>query len=174
MKRILIAIMSIVLVAGLTGGAFAYFSATEEDAANTYTAGTLTMEVNTGDAWTIDIGPMAPGTATTPVEIPIENTGNLTGDLYMKITPASTSGISTLITVNCEVDSAAVTDINGVLLSAQPSTYKLASADMAGSDIVTLSLGGLLDGEGTDNSYQGLAATFTVSLYLAQDGQTPS
>lgn len=50
MKKILISLMTVAVVAGLVGGgAFAYFNDTETSKGNTFTAGTLDLKVNGGD-----------------------------------------------------------------------------------------------------------------------------
>jgi predicted ribosomally synthesized peptide with SipW-like signal peptide len=48
-KKILFTVMAVVLCIGLVGGAFAYFSDTEESTGNTFTAGTLDLKLNDGD-----------------------------------------------------------------------------------------------------------------------------
>ena len=87
MKRILIAIMSIVLVAGLTGGAFAYFSDTETTNSSTFAAGTLDLDYAGGD----DLGTAyfaltnkAPGESGNASQT-IKNSGSLPGELDITI-----------------------------------------------------------------------------------------
>jgi len=49
-KKILISVMTVAVVAGLIGGgAFAYFNDTETSTGNTFSAGTLDLKVNGGD-----------------------------------------------------------------------------------------------------------------------------
>ena len=210
MKRILISLMSIALVGALVGGGiYAYFSDTETSTGNTFTAGTLDLEVDNENPWTstaVTASNMEPGVATIPVDISCENIGTLTGDLYMRITGVTDTGgtetyacgapisgnvtsepecaaeialgnrvdaISAQITLSCEVDASPVGGLNGVLLSAVPGTWTLIQDDLAGSGgTITLSIGGTL-GIGATNEYQGDVSTFTIELYLAQDGQTP-
>jgi spore coat-associated protein N len=99
-KKILFSIMAIALVGGLVGsGVFAYFSDTESSTGNTFTAGTLDLEVDSENPWTstpVNVTCMEPGAAAQPVDITCENVGCLTGDLYMKITNvADTGGVET-------------------------------------------------------------------------------
>lgn len=59
MKKILISVISLALVVGLLGaGAFAWFSDTEVSEANTFTAGTLTMEIKDSDEGWFDGKPV--------------------------------------------------------------------------------------------------------------------
>jgi predicted ribosomally synthesized peptide with SipW-like signal peptide len=208
MKRILVSLMTMALIGALvTGGIYAYFSDTETSTGNTFTAGTLDLEVNDENPWTstgVTVANMEPGVAATPVDISCENVGTLTGDLYLRITSVTDTGgtinepecyaeggtwtspsgpctgntavddISTLITLSCQVDGSPVAGLNGVLLSAVPGTWTLIQDDLAGSGgTITLSIGGTLS-SGAANEYQGDVSTFTIELYLAQDGQTPS
>jgi spore coat-associated protein N len=206
MKSILISFMTMALVGALIGGGiYAYFSDTESSAGNICTAGTLDLQVDGENPWTstaLTISDMEPGAAATPVDITCENAGNLTGDLYMRITSVTDTGetinepecvaeggswtspsgpcngntpiddISTQITFSCQVDSSPVAGLNGVLLSALPGTWTLIKDDLSDAAGITLSIGGTLSGSAT-NEYQGDKSTFTIELYLAQDGQTP-
>lgn len=208
MKRILISLMTIAVVGALIGGGiYAYFSDTESSTGNTFTAGTLDLQVDSENPWTstgVTVSNMEPGVAATDVDLICENVGTLTGDLYMRITSVTDSGgtetyacgapisgnvssepecaaeiaitnrvddISTQITLNCEVDGSPVAGLDGVLLSAVPATWTLIQDDMSAGSI-TLSIGGTLDANAA-NEYQGDESTFTIELYLAQDGQTP-
>lgn len=205
MKSILISFMTMALVGALIGGGvYAYFSDTETSAGNTFTAGTLDLQVDGENPWTstaVTISDMEPGVAATPVDITCENTGSLTGDLYMRITGVADSGqtinepecvaeggswtspsgpcngntpvddISTQITFSCQVDSSPIAGLNGVLLSGLPGTWTLIKDDLSATSI-TLSIGGTLSSSAA-NEYQGDRSTFTIELYLAQDGQTP-
>lgn len=96
MKRILVSLMTMALVGALvTGGIYAYFSDTETSTGNTFTAGTLDLEVNSENPWTstgVTVANMEPGVAATPVDISCENVGTLTGDLYMRITSVTDTG----------------------------------------------------------------------------------
>lgn len=209
-KKILFSIMAIALAGGLVGaGVFAYFSDTESSTGNTFTAGTLDLEVDSENPWTstpVNVTCMEPGAAASPVNITCENVGSLTGDLYMKITNVVDTGgvetyacgtpisgdvtsepecaaeiaaaarvdnVSTNITLSCEVDSSAVSGIDGVHLSAVPTSWTLIKDNLAENGSITLSLGGSLD-SGAGNEYQGDKSTFDIELYLAQDGQSPS
>jgi len=207
MKRLLINFMTMALVGALIGGGvYAYFSDVETSAGNTFTAGTLDLQVDGENPWTstaiTSSSGMEPGVAAIPVDITCENAGSLTGDLYMRITGVTDTGetinepecvaeggtwtspsgpcagntavddISTQITFSCEVDGSPVAGLDGVLLSALPGTWTLIQDDLSAATI-TLCLGGTLSSS-TTNEYQGDRSTFTIELYLAQDGQTPS
>ena len=76
MKKILIAVMSVVLCLGLMGGAFAYFSDTETSSTNSFTAGTLELDsAGITSASPIVITCMAPGDVTGEYVITIKNIG---------------------------------------------------------------------------------------------------
>jgi predicted ribosomally synthesized peptide with SipW-like signal peptide len=205
MKKILVSLMTIALVSALIGGGiYAYFSDVETSTGNTFTAGTLDLQVDSENPWTstaVTVSDMEPGVAAADVDLTCENVGTLTGDLYMKITSVTDTGntinepecaaeggtwtspsgpctgntpvddISTQITLNCEVDATPVTGLDNVLLSAVPGTWTLIKDDLSATSI-TLSIGGTLDAN-AGNEYQGDRSTFTIELYLAQDGQTP-
>lgn len=209
MKRILISLMTMAVVGALIGGGiYAYFSDVETSTGNTFTAGTLDLQVDSENPWTstgVTVSNMEPGVAATPVDLTCENVGTLTGDLYIRITGVNDTGgtetyacgapisgnvtsepecaaeivignrvddISTQITFSCEVNGSPVAGLDGVLLSALPGTWILIQGDLAGSGSITLSIGGTLDANAA-NEYQGDESTFTIELYLAQDGQTP-
>jgi len=149
----------------------------------------------------ISISDIAPGANSGDVTITCENVGNLPGDLFLKISSVATTGgtsiypsgspvassepewtigggasysevkdIDTKLTLNCTADSVPVTGIDSTLLSAMPSTWTKIKDDLSGS--IDLVMSADLDSD-TDNNYQGDVCTFTIELYLAQDGQTP-
>lgn len=205
MRSILISFMTMALVGALIGGGvYAYFGVSETSSGNTFTAGTLDLQVDGENPWTstaVTISDMEPGVVATPVDITCSNVGDLTGDLYMRITGVTDTGqtinepecaaeggswtspsgpcngntpiddISTQITFSCQVDSSPVAGLNGVLLSALPGTWTLIQDDL-GATSITLSIGGTLSSSAT-NEYQGDMSTFTIELFLAQNGQTP-
>jgi len=96
MKKILGLTVAALLVMGLVGGGtWAYFTDVETSTGNTFTAGTLDLEVDSENPWTstgVTVPAMAPGAAAVPVDITCENVGTLTGDLYMKITNVTDTG----------------------------------------------------------------------------------
>ena len=56
MRKILFSLMTLVLVVGMVGaGAFAYFNDTETSTGNTFTAGTLDLQVNGDNPWTAKV-----------------------------------------------------------------------------------------------------------------------
>jgi len=71
--------MAVVLCLGLMGAAFAYFSDTETSSGNTFTAGTVDLEITGQSSITLDN--MAPG-ATASGTITVTNIGTLAGSLY--------------------------------------------------------------------------------------------
>lgn len=95
-RKILFSLMTIALVGALVGaGVFAYFSDVEMSEDNTFTAGTLDLKVNTENPWTstaITAGPMEPGAAASTVDLTVENSGTIAGDLYMRITSVTDTG----------------------------------------------------------------------------------
>ncbi len=79
MKKILFTVMAVVLCLGLMGAAFAYFSDTETSSGNTFTAGTVDLNI-TGQT-SITLTNMAPG-ASASGNITVTNVGTLAGSLY--------------------------------------------------------------------------------------------
>jgi len=99
MKKILVSMMTIALVSALIGGGvYAAFSDTESSTDNTFTAGTLDLEVDSENPWAstvLTVGPMVPGATATTVDIDLENLGNIDGDLFMKlIVTGTTTGVA--------------------------------------------------------------------------------
>lgn len=78
-KKILFTVMSVVLCLGLIGSAFAYFSDVERSEDNTFTAGTIDLDI-TGQS-SITLIDMKPG-ATASGNITVKNIGNNAGCLY--------------------------------------------------------------------------------------------
>jgi predicted ribosomally synthesized peptide with SipW-like signal peptide len=96
MKKIIGLTVAALMVMGLVGGGtWAYFSDTESSTGNVFAAGTLDLEVDSANPWAsayVSISDMQPGQATTNTTIQLENIGNLTGDLYMRITGVTDGG----------------------------------------------------------------------------------
>jgi len=115
-KKILFSIMAIALVGALVGaGVFAYFSDTETSTGNTFTAGTLDLEVDSENPWTstpVNVTCMEPGAAASPVNITCKNVGCLTGDLYMKITNVADTG-ETITEPECVAENGTWTSPSG-------------------------------------------------------------
>ena len=87
MKKILIAVMAVALVAGLTGGAFAYFSDTETATANEFGAGTLDLDWQSGDKggeFIMQLSSKAPGQSGSASQT-IDNAGNMAGEFELSI-----------------------------------------------------------------------------------------
>lgn len=89
MKKILFSVMAVVLCLGLMGGAFAYFSDTETSSGNTFTAGTIDLEMNDENPRVSAIfafPDIKPCEVLEPIVIKLENVGQNNGYLYQKIT----------------------------------------------------------------------------------------
>jgi len=192
MKKILISIMTIAMVSALIGGGiYAAFSDTEGGSGNTFTTGTLALDVDGSPTWSggMTMGPMVPGEAATVTSLSLANTGNITGDLYMRISSISDSGgeltepeevaeggtpldnISTQITVSCEIDTTAIAGVDGASLSTvAASGWVKIVTDFAGGSSVTFDMGGEIP-LGVTNQYQGDVSSFTLELKLVQAGQ---
>jgi len=86
MKKVLFAIMAIVLCVGLIGGAFAYFSDTQASTGNTFTAGNVWLEMaNSSGVYSktnavfATVGNMAPGHEVGPYNVGFKNAGSIGG-----------------------------------------------------------------------------------------------
>ncbi len=87
MKKILFTVMAVVLCLGLMGAAFAYFSDTETSEGNTFTAGTLDLQLDDADEpWTSESGSViatwtapnwAPGDPEVIAELSMRNVGSI-------------------------------------------------------------------------------------------------
>jgi predicted ribosomally synthesized peptide with SipW-like signal peptide len=77
MKKVLFAIMAIVLCVGLMGSAFAYFTDSATSANNSFTAGTLSIHATDTFSTPFVLPNMAPGDVTGPYTIIIRNTGSI-------------------------------------------------------------------------------------------------
>ena len=87
MKKLLVILMSCVLALGLMGGAFAYFTDTEESTGNTFTAGYVDLEINDSSTPGVvfTLVDMAPGVASIEYEIEFENAGSIEGTLTFDV-----------------------------------------------------------------------------------------
>ena len=170
MKRILIAIMSIVLVAGLTGGAFAYFSDTESQASNSFVSGTLTLDDTAwGTPGAFSLTGKVPGdTLGDAKNYVLTNSGNVPGDLYMRIVLDSDTGsLGEVITAT----STNVPAIDGETFDSLSTWLKIADLDETGGTTPskTVDLTGTFATTAL-NAKQGQTMTFTVQFALIQDG----
>jgi spore coat-associated protein N len=88
MKKILISLMTIAMMAALIGGGvFAYFNDVETSTGNTFTAGTLDLTVDGANPWAsakITAADMKPGSSGA-VDCTLVNAGNLAGTLTVDI-----------------------------------------------------------------------------------------
>jgi predicted ribosomally synthesized peptide with SipW-like signal peptide len=98
MKKILGLSVAAILVMGLVGGGtWAYFSDTETSTGNFFAVGTLDLEVESENPLTSTLvdgssAVLAPGDSFTPVSIDCTNVGNITGDLWVRLTSVTGSG----------------------------------------------------------------------------------
>lgn len=97
MKKILISVMTIVLVTGLViGGAFAWFSDTEESSEYTITAGTIDIACYDQNPWMgeavidfpVDFKPCMTGT----IDFPVTNVGSNPAVVWKHVTVTSRTG----------------------------------------------------------------------------------
>lgn len=94
MKKILILVIACVLCLGMVGGAFAWFSDTETSEDNTFTAGTLDLQLNDMDTsgWVdtptltvATVTDMAPGVEVGPFNIGFKNAGTVDGKVRVTV-----------------------------------------------------------------------------------------
>ena len=93
MKKVLFAVMAIVLALGLMGSAFAYFSSTQQSTANTFTAGNIVLQMSSdftnwhSDNSTVIGGAtnMAPGHQVGPFYAYFKNAGSIGGVVTAQI-----------------------------------------------------------------------------------------
>jgi predicted ribosomally synthesized peptide with SipW-like signal peptide len=106
-KKILFSLVAMVMVIGLAGGAFAYFSDTEQSTGNTFTAGTLDVTLS---GTPFNVTNMAPGDIETST-FTVTNAGNL--DMLFR---AYVSGV----TANTLVGAVYFSDILMVKITLRP------------------------------------------------------
>ena len=105
MRRILLSLMIIALVGALIGGGiYAYFSDTEASTGNTFTAGTLDLQVGSADPCTetISIGNLKPTESGNAGTWLTQNTGSINGTLDIEL-----SAITNNENTRSEVETAA-------------------------------------------------------------------
>lgn len=84
MRKILIALLGVLLVAALAGaGTFAYFSDTETSTGNSFTAGTLDLTMNSNQTIPFSFSNMKPGDSGT-ITYTFTNAGNIDGYLDLE------------------------------------------------------------------------------------------
>ena len=190
MKKILISLMAIALVIGLVGaGTVAYFSDTETSTDNTFTAGTLDLNVggeNPNLSPDFTLGPLAPGDSGT-ITYTLNNVGSIDGYLDLQgIGVVDTEG------TNPESETGDITEpgelsgniyvtvtlgtsgLYAGLLSGIASDYD-ANVALAASGTTTLTIAWVVDkdnvsplGEDVGNDIQGDVATVGMTFELAQ------
>ena len=193
MKKILGLTVVALMVMGLVGGGtWAFFSDVETSVGNTWGAGTLDLEVDTENPWAsapISISDIAPGDISTSVNITAKNIGNLAGDLYMRINGYTDAGgtnpepeqvmeasigvtdnVSTKLTLNATGPMGAITNIDSQTIAAADTTWSTKIADLASLGEADIEISVTFD-SGATNEYQGDNCTFTIELFLQQDGQ---
>jgi predicted ribosomally synthesized peptide with SipW-like signal peptide len=193
MKKILGLTVVALMVMGLVGGGtWAYFSDVETSTGNTFGAGTLDLTVDSENPWAsapISVSNIAPGDSSTSVNITATNSGSLAGDLYVRINGYTDAGgdnpepeqvkeaeigvtdnISAKLTLNVTGPGGADTNIDGLKIDAADGTWSAKIADLAPAGEADIEISATLDSDAT-NEYQGDNCTFTIELYLQQDGQ---
>ena len=197
MKKILGLALAAFMVMGLVGGGtWAYFS-DPESSAGSFAAGTLDLTVDGENPWAtgaINVGTLAPGDHSGNTTITCTNTGNLEGDLWLRIRNVATdegdtsvlrassepeavaegypgaqtptTDIDTMLALNCEVDSVAG-GLNGLTLTTANTTTWEKIKDNWTSGSVVIEIGATLNSTAT-NDYQGDNCTFDIELYLTQ------
>ena len=190
MKKILISLMAIALVIGLVGaGTMAYFSDTETSSGNTFTAGTLDLNVggeNPNLSPDFTFGPLAPGDSGT-ITYTLNNVGSIDGYLDLQgigvvdtegTNPESETGdigepgeLSANIYVTVTLGTSG---LYAGLLSGIASDYD-ANVALAASGTTTLTIAWVVDkdnvsplGEDVGNDIQGDVATVGLTIELAQ------
>jgi len=191
MKKILMSLMTIALVIGLVGaGTVAYFSDTETSTDNTFTAGTLDLNVggeNPNLSPDFTLGPLAPGDSGT-ITYTLNNVGSIDGYLDLQgigvvdtegTNPESETGdigepgeLSANIYVTVTLGAS---QLYAGLLSGIVSDYD-ANVALAASGTTTLTIAWVVDkdnaspplGEDVGNDIQGDIATVVLSIELAQ------
>ncbi len=102
MRRILFPLLVIGLAGGLfTLGSGAFFSDSETDTGNTITAGTLTLDVTSPFATVAcsSTNLTKPGDGPATCTNTVQNSGSITGDLYLKVTYNNTADLGAVLTV---------------------------------------------------------------------------
>jgi len=190
MKKILMSLMAIALVVGLVGaGTMAYFSDSETSTGNTFTAGTLDLNVggeNPNLSPDFTLGPLAPGDSGT-ITYTLNNVGSIDGYLDLQgigvvdtegTNPESETGdigepgeLSANIYVTVTLGAS---QLYAGLLSGIVSDYD-ANVALAASGTTTLTIAWVVDkdnvsplGEDVGNDIQGDVATVGMTFELAQ------
>ena len=92
-RRSLAALATVLVAVGVTGASGASFTATSANPANTFTAGTLTMDNTKAAAAILTASNMKPGDPATKGEVNIKNTGSLAGTFSLtRGTPVDSDG----------------------------------------------------------------------------------
>lgn len=172
MKRtVLVSTLVIALIAGLVGAAtWAYFSDVETSSGNTFTAGTLDLELSgTYDSTSLPVAltNMAPGDQTT-VTLNMTNVGSLAGDLSFQISYVDADGTPT---GEFGADMSADDFAKGLLIL-DPVNYTPAGGSVRNVYNDWLSYAGAHDGNGANLSVYDVktAGTWTMSEPLTAAG----
>ncbi len=183
MNKLLTSLLMIGVIAGMAGaGTWAYFSDTETSTGNTFTAGTIDLEFNTGTVpFVLEGKPSEVKTA----EITVRNVGTNDGVKYIVFEAVADSGGATPNDPELEADPTNLindisnqieVDINGVyitdglgnkltLADLEDKTIKLGTLPATRIEIDTLSFHIKSD---AGNEYQGDVSTFDVTYGLRQ------
>jgi predicted ribosomally synthesized peptide with SipW-like signal peptide len=159
MKKVLIALMVCVLALGLMGSAFAYFTSTATATANTFTAGTVKVNMVNGSASTTgtSLGNLAPGNTAT-FDYTVVNTGSLAADVTITPTLSGTimiaSNANDPVITGVTIGGTAATDNAGVW-----SVTGSLAATASETVVVTVSFPSAAGDE-----FQGLTGTLNVTV----------
>jgi spore coat-associated protein N len=96
LRKFLILALAVILALGVTGGVFAYFTDVETSTGNTFTAGTLDLEIRDNGTWDPDpwgngvdmtwvMDNMVPGGSSVTNHVFLRNVGSIAGD-HVEIT----------------------------------------------------------------------------------------
>lgn len=145
MKKILMSLMAIALVIGLVGaGTIAFFSDTETSTDNTFTAGTLNIELGTS-SWSAGFNSMKPGDTVT-FTLPVNNVGSMPLNYTVTTTLSGTLA-------------------GGVNPCTQVTAPTSGSLDVGGSVNIVVSI---TMPSAAGNEYQGQSGILTVTIDAVQ------
>ncbi|MGH3435982.1 MAG: TasA family protein [Sciscionella sp.] len=174
-KKFAIAVGAVAVIGAamaVTAGTYSYFSAQQHTPASTRTAGTLTLDLGrtvSGD--TIDLDTLKPGDSISET-LTLQNTGNVTGELYAKINSAGSPALADVL--QAEVDKAGTAQpvFKGTLLrmvQAASSTRDLGRMQPKDIQTYTITISWpTTNPDAVDNAVQGLSGTSNIDFTLRQ------
>lgn len=168
MKKILISILAIALVAAFVGvGVYAEFTDTETSTTNSFTAGTLNLTVDDLEGASVPVyiteTELKPGdnNSAAPVSISLDNIGSIAGNLTIKCDATGSAELAGEIDVTIDDGTVSVTK----KLSAWASAEAFGAISAKGTKTVTMVWS--LPGSAGDN-IQGDGVTFSIEFKLVQ------